>query len=219
MKTPLLLKANAAQSGFSLIEIAIVLFVLALLAGSILVPLSAQMEQRYYDETARTLSDVRDALMGFAVVNRRLPCPDTDSDGSENVTAGACTSAQGTLPWATLSIGNTDAWGRALRYRVTLAFANPSATITLVSTPDLRICPSAGCATTPNVVAVVVSNGKNQGTCAGACPDETENSNSDTTFVNRIRSQAGAGNEFDDLLVWIPATTLLTRLIAANLLP
>src|SRR5258706_6216210 len=98
-----------AQAGFSLIEVAIVLFVLALLAGSILVPLSAQMEQRYYDETTRTMNDVRDALLGFAVVNKRLPCPDTNGDGAENVSGLVCTSAEGTLPWATLRIGAIDA--------------------------------------------------------------------------------------------------------------
>lgn len=211
--------ATKKQAGFSLVEIAIVLFVLAILAGTILVPLAAQIEQRYYDDTARAMGDMRDALLGFAVVNRRLPCPDTDGDGAENVSAGACTSAQGNFPWATLGIGTTDAWGQPYLYRVTLVFANPSATVTLASAPDIRICQSAGCATAPNVVAVVVSRGKNQGVCTGACPDEAENSNNDVTFVNRIRSQPGSGNEFDDVLVWIPAATLFTRLIAANLLP
>jgi type II secretory pathway pseudopilin PulG len=210
---------NRPQGGFSLVEAAIVLFILALLAGSILVSLLAQVEQRYYDDTTRTMNDVRDALLGFAVVNKRLPCPDTDADGVENITGTACTAAQGTLPWATLGIGQTDAWGRAFLYRITLTFANPSAVITLASTPDIRICAAAGCGTTPNVVAVVVSRGKNQGTCSGACPDEDENSDGDATFVSRIRSQPGGGNEFDDVLVWIPASTLFSRMIAANLMP
>lgn len=213
-------QGSRLSSGFTLIEVAIVLFVLALLGGAILVPLSAQVEQRYYDETTRTMNDVRDALLGFAVVNRRLPCPDTDGDGIENPAGGPpCTSAQGSLPWATLGIGNTDAWGRPFLYRVTLAFTSTTP-FTLSSTPDIRICQSAGCTTTPNVVAVVVSKGKNQGLCTASCPDEVENNNNDTTFVSRIRSQPGATNgEFDDVLVWIPATTLFTRMIAANLLP
>lgn len=221
MKSTLSFMATKTQAGFSLMEVAIVLFVLALLAGSVLVPLSAQMEQRNYDETTRTMNDVRDALLGFAVVNKRLPCPDTDGDGAENVSGVACSSAQGSLPWATLGIGATDAWGQPFLYRVTLAFANPNpaAPITLATAPDIRICQSAGCTSTQNVVAVVVSKGKNQGTCTAACPDEVENSNNDVTFVSRIRSQPGAGNEFDDVLVWIPATTLFTRMIAANLLP
>ncbi len=89
--------ATKTNTGFTLVEVAIVLVVLAILTGSILVPLSAQMEQRYYDDTTRTMNDVRDALLGFAVVNKRLPCPDTDtpSDGIENTTGTACTSVQG----------------------------------------------------------------------------------------------------------------------------
>jgi prepilin-type N-terminal cleavage/methylation domain-containing protein len=219
MKPTLSFMAAKTPAGFSLIEVAIVLFVLALLAGSILVPLSAQIEQRYYDDTTRTMNDVRDALLGFAVVNKRLPCPDTTGTGIETISGTACNNAQGNLPWATLGIGATDAWGQPFLYRVTLAFANPSATITLASNPDIRICQSAGCTSTQNVVAVVVSKGKNQGICTAACPDELENSNNDVTFVSRIRSLPGAGNEFDDVLVWIPAATLFTRMIAANLLP
>jgi prepilin-type N-terminal cleavage/methylation domain-containing protein len=212
--------------GFTLIEVAIVLFVLALLGGAILVPLGAQVEQRAYDETTRTMNDARDALLGFVVVNRRLPCP-TDSalpnaDGLERITAGVCNSPEGFLPWSTLGVGAIDAWGQRFRYRVTLAFANqspPAATITLLTPGDIRICGTGATNCSTGNVAVILSLGKNQGTCTGLCPDEDENRNSNTTFVSRIRQQPGSGNEFDDVLVWIPATTLFSRMIAANLLP
>jgi type II secretory pathway pseudopilin PulG len=211
--------------GFTLIEVAIVLFVLALLGGAILVPLGVQVEQRQYDETTRTMNDVRDALLGFAVINKRLPCP-TDSplpnaDGQERITGSACTSAQGYLPWTTLGVGAIDAWGQRFLYRVTPAFSNSSTPITLTSTADLKVCQAVGvgCPSVANIVAVVVSKGKNQGTCAGGCPDEVANFNNGPAFVSRIRQQPGSGNEFDDVLVWIPATTLFSRMIAANLLP
>lgn len=211
--------AIKVQSGFSLVEIAIVLLVLGLLAGSVMIPLTAQMERRYYQETTRTLNDVRDALLGFAVVNRRVPCPDTDGDGAENVSAGTCTNAQGNLPWGTLGIGAEDAWGQPFLYRVTPAFANPTAIISLTSAPDIRICQSAGCTTIQNVVAVVVSGGKNQGNCSGLCPDDLENRDNDVTFVSRIPSEPGGGNEFDDVLVWVTSANLFSRMIAAHLLP
>ena len=209
--------------GFTLIEVAIVLFVLALLGGAILVPLGAQVEQRAYDETTRTMNDVRDALLGFAVINRRLPCPTNQSqilggDGLEKVTGVTCTNAEGFLPWTTLGVGAIDAWGRSFLYRVTPAFASATP-FTLSTSPDIVICQAAGCTTAANVVAVVVSGGKNQGNCTGACLDEAENRNVDVKFVSRIRGQPGTGNEFDDVVVWIPATTLFSRMIAANLLP
>ena len=204
--------------GFTLIEVAIVLFVLALLGGAILVPLGAQVEQRAYDETTRTMNDIRDALLGFAVVNRRLPCPATGVNGLEDVSAGICNAAEGNLPFNTLGIGNIDAWGQPFRYRVTMAFASSTA-FTLNTLPDIVICQAAACTTGATAVAVIVSGGKNQGNCTGACADEFENRNGDVKFVSRIRSQPGSGNEFDDVLVWIPATTLFSRMIAANLLP
>src|SRR5687768_18621141 len=88
------------QSGFTLIEIAIAAFIIALLLGSLLVPLATQVEQRQISDTEKILAEIRDALVGFAVANGYLPCPDknagvagagTANDGVEDVTAaGYC---------------------------------------------------------------------------------------------------------------------------------
>ncbi len=63
------------QRGFTLIELAIVLFVVALLLGGMLLPLAAQQDIRNYGDTQKILVEARDALLGFAVANDRLPCP------------------------------------------------------------------------------------------------------------------------------------------------
>lgn len=88
------------QSGFTLTELAIVLFIVSLLIGGMLVPLSAQMEVRGRQETERALANIRDALTGFAVVNGRLPCPapatlasTTTGGGLEATTAVAGTTS------------------------------------------------------------------------------------------------------------------------------
>ena len=79
------LRQYSLQSGFSLIELAIVLFIVTLLLGGLLVPLSAQIDQQRAKETQKTLADLKDALIGFAIVNGRLPCPATaTSNGVEN---------------------------------------------------------------------------------------------------------------------------------------
>jgi prepilin-type N-terminal cleavage/methylation domain-containing protein len=83
------------QNGFSLIELAIVLFIVALLLGGLLVPLTAQIDQQRTKETQKSLSDLKDTLIGFAIVNGRLPCPATaTSNGQEsfctNSGLGAC---------------------------------------------------------------------------------------------------------------------------------
>jgi prepilin-type N-terminal cleavage/methylation domain-containing protein len=213
-------------SGFTLVEVAIVLFVLALLAGSILVPLSAQMEQRHYDETTRTMNDVRDALLGYVVTHRYLPCPDSDgsNDGFEDVVGSACASAQGNLPWATLGIGATDAWGRPFLYRVTPGFAQRPSVVSLTSTGSIRVCSTAACTAgtilTSDAAVLFLSRGTNQGTCSAACPDEAANYDGNSDFVSHEMGRVGAASgEYDDVVMWIAPSMIFTRMIAANLLP
>jgi prepilin-type N-terminal cleavage/methylation domain-containing protein len=61
--------------GFSLVELAVVMTIVAFLLGGLLYTLSAQTEQRNYEETRRRLEQARDMVLGFAIVNGRLPCP------------------------------------------------------------------------------------------------------------------------------------------------
>jgi prepilin-type N-terminal cleavage/methylation domain-containing protein len=63
------------QRGFTLIELTIVLFIVTLLVGAMLMPLSAQRDLRSFGDTQKILADTRDALLGFAIANERLPCP------------------------------------------------------------------------------------------------------------------------------------------------
>lgn len=61
--------------GFTLTELAVVLAIVALLLGSLLYTLSAQTDQRNFEETRRRLELARDLVLSYAVVNGRLPCP------------------------------------------------------------------------------------------------------------------------------------------------
>lgn len=133
--TPLI--STIHQKGFSLIEMAIVLFIVALLLGGLLPTVSSQLEQQKRTETKKQLDEIQQALIGFAYANGRFPCPalgtipnEQANAGQENLkpaTAGPtleCANAQGVLPWAALGISETDAWGRRFTYRVTLKFAD-----------------------------------------------------------------------------------------------
>lgn len=133
------------ERGFTLIELAIVLFILALLFGGLLAPLSVRLEQAERNDTERHLQEIREALYGFALVERRLPCPDCPSatgtcaavpvtehnDGREDRPGGVCASADalaafavGNLPWADLGMPEADPWGRRFAYGVTRDFAD-----------------------------------------------------------------------------------------------
>ena len=198
--------------GFSLIEMAFVLVIITLLLGGLLVPFATQVEQRRIAETNKAMEEIKEALLGFAVANGRLPCPDTTiagtnaNDGLEDPpTGGPCAVPEGNLPRATLGVSNNDAWGNRFRYRVTDNFTTAGG-ITLGPPPTagtLRVCSATGCGTgsiiANTIPAVVVSHGKNgygavnaniaagnSGTnIAPFSPDELANTNNDRDFVSR----------------------------------
>ncbi len=81
------MKINKSH-GFTLIELAMVLFILALMLGSFLTPLSTSLEQRDRQKTAGLLEDVRESLIGYALINGHFPCPDcsdTTTDSCDTV--------------------------------------------------------------------------------------------------------------------------------------
>ena len=66
---------RGAVDGFSLVELAVVMAIVAFLLGSLMYTLSAQTEQRSYEETRRRLEQARELIFAFAITNGRLPCP------------------------------------------------------------------------------------------------------------------------------------------------
>lgn len=123
---------------------------------------SAQMERIATSDTQRRLDESRDALLGFAAANGRLPCPAVA--GATGVEAplggGACSDNwDGFLPAITLGIGPTnengyalDGWGNPIRYAVTKAVASQVSTANQIKAAwnagsalaaDLRVCSTA----------------------------------------------------------------------------
>src|SRR5438552_10580600 len=74
------------QSGFTLVELAVVFTIVILLLGSLMYTLSAQTEQRMQDETRRRLEQARELVLSFAVINGRLPCPARSANTTTPVT-------------------------------------------------------------------------------------------------------------------------------------
>ena len=235
---------HKGHTGFTLVEMAVAVFIIALLLGSMLVPLATQVEQRQISDTQKTLDEIKEALIGFAVTNGYLPCPDkttgagagTANDGLEDVAAGACVVAggDGNVPWATLGVANRDAWGNRFRYRVAANFAHHTTLFTLTSTSGLEVCSEATCTNrlTPSgdgPPAVILSHGRNgwgavnvTGTSnpAPTSPDELANSDDNVTFVSRIPTAVGStAGEFDDIVTWLSKFTLFNRMVAAGKLP
>jgi prepilin-type N-terminal cleavage/methylation domain-containing protein len=120
-------------AGFTLLEITIVLFILGLLVVGLFGPLQTQIEARDRRQTVAALQQIGDALYGFALTHRRLPCPDTDGDGLSDPTfdpldptSAICAAGNGFLPWSELGVEQGDAWGNRYTYAVTNpAFTRP----------------------------------------------------------------------------------------------
>ena len=112
---PRLVQRVRPMLGFTLVEMAVVLVVVSLVLGSLLVPLASQVEQRRIEGTEQTLEQARDAVLAFAAVRGRLPCPADATGGQEKVTmaTGACASNPGFLPAVTLGLSPVDAEGYA----------------------------------------------------------------------------------------------------------
>ena len=72
-----------AAHGFTLVELAMVLVILALLGGSLLVPVTSRLEARDRNATLERLRDIQHALTGFAIIHGRLPCPSTATDPAD----------------------------------------------------------------------------------------------------------------------------------------
>lgn len=171
-----------AQRGFTLVELAIVMFIVSLLLGGMLLPLSAQQDVRAYGETQKILTEARDALLGFAMANDRLPCPaSSTSNGIEDPVGGVggCNHPyDGFLPAATLGLSPVDSsgylvdgWGgetdNRVRYAVTIA--NSSAFTTTLQmkttgitslTPDLQMCSTGVNISIPTVHTAVCDTNK-----------------------------------------------------------
>lgn len=140
----------AAARGFTLAELAIVVTIVALLLGGLTLTLSAQTQLRRVEDTQRILEVAKEAVIGFAMTRGRFPCPadPTIATGALNsgIERANCTAAAdryGSLPWVTLGVPETDAWGRRLSYRVSSDFADANnITVGPVSAtpPD---CPTA----------------------------------------------------------------------------
>jgi len=171
--------------GFTLIEIAVVMLIMTLLMSGLAPTITRQLDQQRTSETRRQLEEIRASLLGFAVANGRLPYPacgtlqaNTTNAGLElsPASAAVCASASdiAVLPWATLGVSETDAWGRRFSYRVRSTFADATEGTTpscpTSSGVSFQICSSgdanvkessAGSSIASSLPVVIISHGNN----------------------------------------------------------
>lgn len=232
------------STGFSLVEMAMVLLIVSLLIGGLLTPLSGQMTQQQIKQTNATLQEMKEALVGFAITQGRLPCPDyppflpptpipsyidgldglEDREPEDDIKKRCEKGEEGFLPWATLGVEREDAWGNSFRYRVISGYA--------------------AYVTPPPLDKFTQSDGKLKDELKSKLEIQDVNgnllslkhTNDDTHIVAIIFSYGKDGqpysendgtdliyvedsyveNRFDDILVRISSNTLFNRLVASG---
>ncbi len=155
--------------GFSLIELAIVMLILAFLLSSAFMSISALKKSSRFHDAKNKLTEIQNAIYGFAIAYNRLPCPAIPGNGAQANPlnpAEDCANANniegyiGFVPSGTLGISGAvncdglliDPWGRPYRYSVSMSDAGRVAGGDFITangiknegmenvTPNLRIC-------------------------------------------------------------------------------
>lgn len=214
-----------------------VLFIVSLILGGMLVPLATQLEIRQRNEVDDKLEEIKDALIGFAIINGRLPCPTINTDptsasyGEEDTPCDDQSEAEGYLPWETLGLGEFDPWGIVrssvsdpmygyYRYRVDRAFActtvdcnDSTITLSQAFSDSLVVQDAAGNALTSATeppVAIIYSTGADQ------VPNDE---NADDNIADGTYQGGPATETFDDIVTWLSRPLLYSRLVTAGTLP
>ena len=132
---------SSKQTGFTLLEIAIVLVISGLLLTAVLSVGNAQIQQARISSTKQKQEAIRLALINFITRNNRLPCPAIATlapiaagYGAEAGTPGTCTGTiinggvrTGILPWRSLALSNEnaeDGYYHRFTYQVALVATN-----------------------------------------------------------------------------------------------
>ena len=129
------------SAGFTLIEIAVVVFIAGLLLSAVLTVITGIVDRTRNSADQAKLESIKVALATFLSRELRLPCPavitlasDTANDGVEDTTSdgnGACAAtirpspwvvATGAIPWKTLGLSkesSIDGYANRFTYQVT----------------------------------------------------------------------------------------------------
>ena len=218
-------RSFSGPGGFTLVELAIVMFIVAILLGGMLLPLSAQQAIRNFGDTQKILTEARDALNGFAMANDRLPCPaSATSNGLEafcTTASGACTETtlvqthghcsnayDGFLPAVTLGISPVDSsnylvdgWGGNTINRVRYAVTN-----TLIISNNIYPFTAKDGMKTIGMTTLapdlkICNTGVgiiNEGTTAAACATGKEIATDAVAIIYSLGANAGTGGTSDD---------------------
>lgn len=160
------------RAGFTLVELAVVLIIIAVIAGSALTIGVNRNEAAKQRETFAKMERIEEALKAFLILNGRLPCPADPNLGMSNPNlgqelrdagppsecaaslqpSGSAVITVGTVPFATLGLPEEfmlDGWARRFTYVVDDNFAMNRNTFSAIAGGIIQVDDLAGNERTP----------------------------------------------------------------------
>jgi type II secretory pathway pseudopilin PulG len=192
--------------GFTLVELAVVFTIVALLLGSILYTLSAQIDQRNFAETRRRLETARELLISYAIVNGRLPCPAVGGAGAMGDEApaggGACTTNYaGWLPARTIGYQEVDSsgyavdtYGNRIRYAVAATITGCAGSSTPPHFTQVANLKANGITCQPSDLVICKSATGITGTACGGSANQVTNQNVVVAIVSSVGKNGATGS-------------------------
>ena len=196
-----------------MIAVLIIILVIAAVLYTTATSGTMALANRQADDTARTMAEVKEALIGWSAartpvagsLNRRpgeLPCPDNDNSGTDS---GSCVAgAIGRVPWKSLGIPEPkDSTGETLWYAIAGPFRNhnmSSAPITSDTEGDLIVYLDSNATTiTSQAIAVIFSPGaslemQDRGATVAACATTGTPIAGNLCAANYLESTGGINN-------------------------
>jgi prepilin-type N-terminal cleavage/methylation domain-containing protein len=207
MKAPLLPSLN--KHGFTLIEIAIVMVIIGLLAGGGVSLMGMLTQRKARNETIDYLKETKEALISYVSIKGKLPWADTDGDGNQNNSA-----TSGTLPYLDLKVRPSDPYKRVLGYEINSNLGTDRPTTCNALKAGLssgpRVVDGDGATTSFYIAAILISSGPmdldSDGNVFDAVTSGSHQGDNTDGTPNYIRYPPI--DTFDDLVVYIGGNEL-----------
>jgi prepilin-type N-terminal cleavage/methylation domain-containing protein len=217
-------------SGFTLIELAIVLAIISILISMIMFNIQARIDASKIFVTKERMQMIADSLDRYVEIYGKLPCPRSARTLREDSTYGYadqnhCDSGAsgdieiGDVPFKSLGLEAqtvADGWGTRFDYVISRDYAEEGKLTTLVEQNFLIINNASGGPGDSSIAYIIVSHGTDtfggyidktanqiDPNSSGATDADKENSNGDKVFIQSVM-----GKDDDDIVIYKPTWQL-----------
>ena len=237
------------QSGFSLVEMSIVLIIVGALAGSLVTPMRDSFMHAKHRSAQQQLSVLREAMHGYLIAHGHLPCPvslsEVDADlAAQKTNNASCAFFHGAFPAVELGVLGErsthglllDPWNNPIRYALTSTdhellgetgiadWANPRELANIGAgniAADLELCRENSSGECPNKHLIASDIvWVVYSTGMHSDPSAAEKENQDNDKQFTLRPfSINEEQAFDDHIIWASRSELVYWLLKAHHLP